>query len=109
MWGLTFTCNADELQPPIATADASFGGNRIPLNPFHHPHHHTRMILIFKEICPTTTGEQVIAGLGMNQHFWWRWIDLAVMAAYSFGFLIIAYLPHVIFANFFLTTIDILC
>jgi len=44
------------------------------------------------QACPITEGDQFLDQLGMPQNNWFKWIDLAIVAAFGIGFSILMYI-----------------
>ncbi|KAM9981256.1 hypothetical protein ACTFIY_003555 [Dictyostelium cf. discoideum] len=69
--GLDYHCSPDELMPPpfLPTFNTSFPvgfeGN---------------------QVCPITKGEQILDSIGFHTEFYYRWVDLAIISAFTLLF-----------------------
>ncbi|EGG22126.1 ABC transporter G family protein [Cavenderia fasciculata] len=67
----TFTCKQSELIPPTDIANQFYNG---------------------VQICPRTNGDQFLEIFGMNENYYWRWIDIVISIAYSMVMFFIFYM-----------------
>lgn len=89
--GTQLRCADDELVPPAQIANSEYQGSRVRFL-------FSLCIILYGiinhslQICLMTEGEQILRDKGYQTDFSYRWVDLAILFAFTFGFLLVSFL-----------------